>query len=489
MSQRGWDIPEGKPESLRASVTRREFLRGAAALASAAVLASCAPPAREGGTAAPGRVPGESPSVDQPRGDRPNFIFILVDDQRWDHLSCMDHPFLETPNMDRLAEEGVLFENAFVTTSLCSPSRASFLTGLYAHTHGVQNNLTPWDDGNVTFLEFLGSAGYRNGFIGKWHMPGKLPNLRGVDRFITFTVQGGQGRYFDCPLIIDGVETARPGTYITEDLTDLAIDFIREVQGEPFCLYLSHKAVHHQFLPPDDLDDLYAKADLSHLPEEYFSLQTLAAHNIYEGALGPLEAHYRNYNEALVAVDRELGRLLDELDALGLAENTVVVFTSDNGYSWGEHQINGKRLATEENMRIPFIVRYPGAIPNPGRRQTDMVLNVDLAPTLLDLAGVLVPEGMHGRSIKPLLMDRRVAWRESFLYEYFKDFPYNVPAHRAVRTDRHLYIEFEGRRAPELYDIVSDRRTLHDIIDDPEGQNVLPAMQALMREHTEGLSL
>jgi len=422
------------------------------------------------------------------RGDRPNFVFVLVDDQRWDHLSCMGHPFLETPNMDRLASEGVLFENAFVTTSLCSPSRASFLTGLYANTHGIQNNLTEWDNQNATFFESLQAAGYRNAFIGKWHMPGRLPELRGVERFITFTVQGGQGRYFDCPLIIDGVETERPGTYITEDLTDFALDFIREAQDGPFCLYLAHKAVHHQFLPPPDLDDLYSDADLSHLPEEYFSLQTMTASNIWEGALGPMERHYRNYNEALVAVDRQLGRLLDELDALGLAENTVVVFTSDNGYSWGEHLINGKRLATEENMRIPFIVRYPAGIVDPGRRLPEMVLNVDVAPSLLALAGVVVPGQMQGQSIVPLLEDTETAWRESFLYEYFKDFPYNVPAHRAVRSDRYLYIEFETRRPPELYDIQADPRTLHNIIASPKGREVLPAMQALLRQHLDSLS-
>ncbi len=398
----------------------------------------------------------------------------------------MGHPFLETPNMDRLAAEGLLFENTFVTTSLCSPSRASFLTGQYAHTHGVQNNLTPWNDGAVTFMERLHAAGYRNAFIGKWHMPGQLPTLRGVEHFVTFTVQGGQGRYFNCPLIMDGVEVARPGTYITEDLTDLALDFLHQARDGPFCLYLSHKAVHHQFAPPPDLDDLYTHANLSNLPSEYFSLQTMTASNIWEGAIGPLEHHYRNYCEALVAVDRELGRLLDTLDALELTDNTVVIFTSDNGYSWGEHLINGKRLATEENMRVPFIVRYPGGIPDPGTRRSEMVLNIDVAPTLLDLAGVAVPDFMEGRSLAPLLRGETVDWRASFLYEYFKDFPYNVPAHQAVRTARYLYLDFAGQQPPELYDIVQDTRTLENIIQTPPGQAVLPTMQALLREHRGG---
>ncbi len=420
-------------------------------------------------------------------GQRPNFIFILTDDHRWDHLSIMGHPFLETPNMDRLAREGVLFENAFVTTSLCSPSRASILTGQYARTHGVQNNLTPWNEDNVTFLELLAAAGYRNAFIGKWHMPGRLPSLRGVDQFVTFTVQAGQGRYFDCPLVINGEETERPGRYITRDLTEFAIDFIRKQEDNPFCLYLSHKAVHHQFLPPSNLEGIYANADLSMLPEEYFSLQTTMDSNIWEGVLGFMENHYRNYCETLVGVDRELGRLLEELDDLGLSENTAIIYASDNGYSWGEHVITGKRWAFEENMRIPFIVRYPGGFPVQNRRQSEMVLNIDLGPTILDLAGLPIPEYIQGSSIRPLLMQEEVPWRDSFLYEYFKDFPYNVPAHQALRTDQYLYVTYEKGREPELYAIKEDPRTLNDIINTDEGRRVEPSLRYEMEERETSL--
>jgi N-acetylglucosamine-6-sulfatase len=204
-----------------------------------------------------------------------------------------------------------------------------------------------------------------------------------------------------------------------------------------------------------------------------------------------LEGNYRHYCEALVAVDRELGRLLVELERLGLADDTVVVLASDNGYSWGEHRITGKRLATEENMRIPLIARYPNGVPEPGRRREQMALNIDLAPTLLDLAGVPIPDRVQGRSLKPLLTGAQVPWRESFLYEYFKDFPYSVPAHRAVRSQRYLYLEFEKRFAPQLYDILADPRTLENIIATPEGQQALPEMRAhmrtLLRAQTEGL--
>lgn len=420
-------------------------------------------------------------------GGLPNIILILTDDHRWDHMSFMGHPFLETPNFDQLAADGVVFENAFVTTSLCSPSRASILTGLYASGesgHQVTNNLTPWSNKNQTFFEALAAAGYRNAFIGKWHMPGDIPVLKDVDRFVTFDIQGGQGRYFDCPLIMDGTRTERPGTYITTDLTDLAIQFIQDQRknpDNPFCLYLSHKAVHHPFQPPPELDNLYSDADLSGLPDEYFSLQTLIDRNLWEGAIGPMERHYRNYCETIVAVDNELGRLLKELDALAIADNTIIIYTSDNGYSWGEHIVNGKRWATEENIRVPFIVYDPTSDRRPGRR-SQMILNVDIAPTILDLAGIPAPGKMQGKSIRPLLDGTGIEWRDAFLYEYFEDFPYNVPAHRAIRTEQYLYIEYDGGMEPELFDIVQDPRTLNNIIGSQAGQDVLPELQQRLRE-------
>ncbi|MBP1724207.1 MAG: sulfatase, partial [Deltaproteobacteria bacterium] len=174
---------------------------------------------------------------------RPNIIFILSDDHRWDAMGNMGHPFIQTPSLDRLAQEGIRFNNAFVTTPLCSPSRASFLTGQYPHRHGVKNNLTPWDERNVTFLELLKKAGYKTAFIGKWHMPGRLPKILGkaVDRFVTFTVSGGQGIYYDCPLIIDGKLQERKAKYLTEDLTELALEFMNREKDGPFCIYLAHK--------------------------------------------------------------------------------------------------------------------------------------------------------------------------------------------------------------------------------------------------------
>lgn len=425
-----------------------------------------------------------------PGSNKPNIIFILVDDQRWDHLSCMGHPFLETPNMDRLAREGVHFTNAFCTTSLCSPSRASFLTGNYAHNHGVKDNLTPWDNNkNQTFFENLKKAGYRNGFIGKWHMPGKIPKLSAVDRFITIEIAEGQGRYFNCPLIIDGKTVERPGTYITEDLTSYALDFIGEKSDKPFCLYLSHKAVHAPWKPPKELDSLYDKADLSFLPHEYFSFINMQGGNQYEGgAPFTTEYNYRNYCETLVALDRQIGRVLDDLDKKGIADNTIVIFASDNGYSWGEKMTVGKRFASDENMRISFIARYPRGIAAPGRRSPAMVLNIDLAPTILDAAGADPLNKCDGLSMMPLLRNSKKSIRSSFLYEYFKDFPYNVPEQYAVRTERYLYVTYKGRRKPALYNIQDDPRTLHNIIRSNEGRKVLPELQQLLGKYLEGIN-
>ena len=419
------------------------------------------------------------------KGRRPNIVFILSDDHRWDYLGCAGHPFIDTENMDRLAEEGVLFSNAFVTTSLCTPSRASFLTGQYAHTSGVKNNLTVWPNEKTTFLELLKGAGYDTAFIGKWHMPGRLPKLRGVDTFITFTVQAGQGRYFDCPLIINGVETPSRKPYITEELTDYALEFITKERENPFCLYLSHKAVHHQFLPPPELNHLYDDVEMP-LPKEADNWFGMTRGHMWTGIFGPVEYHMRNYCEALVAMDRQIGRVLDKLDEMGVADDTIVVYAGDNGYFWGEHRLVDKRWPYEESIRIPFIVRYPRLIQEPGRTADQMVLNIDLAPSLLGMAGVTVPEDTDGESFEPILLSGEAPGRKAWLYEYFKEFPYNVPELNAVRTETHIYVEYEGGRPPELYDVVNDPKQMQNLFDTPGGKELLPELKNMLEALKKG---
>ncbi len=429
---------------------------------------------------------GPAGTVHAQQGKPPNFVFILSDNQRWDFMGCAGHPFVRTPNMDRLAEEGVLFSNAFVTTSLCSPSRASFLTGQYAHTHGVRDNITPWTEETTTFLELLNRAGYDAAFIGKWHMPGRLPEFRGVNPFVTFTAEKGQGRYVDCPLVVNGAERPSRKPYITEELTDYALDFISTSRNNPFCLVLSHKAVHHPWLPPPGLDRLYGN-DVPPFPREFHPFVFLTRGNLFEGLIGPPKELYRDYARVVTSMDREIGRVLERIDRLGMRQDTVVIFASDNGFFWGEHRRGGTgRWPYEESIRIPFIVRAPGIAEDPGRRAEQMILNIDLAPSVLEMAGVPIPESMEGQSFVPHLRSSSSPGRKAWLYEYFGDFPFRIPATRAVRTERYIYMEFQGRRGCELYDLKKDPRQLTNRIHTDEGQRMAKGLKQMLEALMKG---
>ncbi len=419
----------------------------------------------------------------QAGGKRPNILFILTDDHRADCMGAMGHPFLKTPHMDRIAAEGVLFENAFVTTSLCSPSRASFLTGQYASVHGVINNFSRWDeDRNITFLQHLKeAAGYDTAFIGKWHMPGGgLPRLPGVDLFVSFTKKDGQGDYYNCPIYKNGELVTGPrNPYITEDLTDYALEYISEERTKPFALYLSHKAVHHDWRPPRHLAGIYKDADLSFLPPESDTFDTWTGNNWLEGTMGLMHPVYRRYCECITSVDEQLGRILALLEQRGILDDTVIVYCGDNGYIWGEHRLYAKHWPYEESIRIPYLVRYGNYVPDPGRRATQMALNIDLAPTLLELAGVSLPAAMQGESLAPILRSADSPSRHAFIYELFKDFPFGgrVPPHKALRTGRYKYIEWEECRTPELYDLSSDAREMRNLIGTTGGDTLIGGLK------------
>lgn len=421
--------------------------------------------------------------------ERPNLVVILSDDHRWDHMSfhAGAPPFLRTPALDRLAAEGTVGANAFVTTALCSPSRGTVLSGQYASRHGVVNNLSAWNPETETFFEPLQRAGYRTALIGKWHMPGALPDLRGLDLFVTFTAEEGQGQYEDCPLLVNGELVARPDTYLTTDLTDLAIEWIdSQPDGQPWCLYLAHKAVHHPFTPPADLAGTFADVSVANLPPESFAFMSLLDRNIWEGTQGRLDVLYRRYCETLLGLDREIGRLVDHLDTTGARERTYVVYTSDNGYSWGEHVLTGKRWPYEENTRVPLIITGPDV---PAGQQVDeLIINADFAPTLTEW-GVSAPlPAAQGRSLVGLLNSGGASlggpvaqWRSDFLYEYFPDYPYQVPGLQAVRNESWLYAEFDRGHAPQLFDVAADPRTQNDLI------AVDPTQAKLLAERLEQL--
>ncbi|MFH1135978.1 MAG: sulfatase-like hydrolase/transferase [Pseudomonadota bacterium] len=416
-----------------------------------------------------------------------NIIFILTDDHRWDCLGARGHPWLKTPTLDRLAAEGVLFENAFVTTSLCSPSRASFLTGQYASVHGIRNNFTTWDEEkNITFPQRLNQAGYDCAFIGKWHMPGgNLPRLPGIDPFVSFTALDGQGRYFNCPLFLNGRPVPNRTPYITEELTEYALDFVKKDRERPFCLYLSHKAAHHDFRPPDHIKGMYDNADLSHLAPESDKYNTWTNNNWLEGTMGDMHTVYRRYCECLTSVDEQLGRLLAVLEEKKLLDDTMIVYAGDNGYIWGEHRYYAKHYPYEESIRIPFIVKPARGRPSTsGARDKRMVLNIDLAPTLMHLAGLAIPHDMQGESFLPLLESPTAPGRPAFVYELFKDFPFGgrVPPNKALRTERYKYIEWEACRGPELYDLEQDPREMYNLMEIEAGRTLAPELSRQLED-------
>lgn len=401
----------------------------------------------------------------------PNLVLILSDNHRADAMGCAGHPFVRTPHLDRLAREGVRFTNAFCTTPLCSPARASFLTGLYGWRHGVHNNTTAsrWDDAHVTFLELLRrQAGYATAFIGKWHMPvSGLPRLRGVDRFVTFVANDGQGKYFDCPLVVDGREEESRRSYLTEELTDRAIAFVEGAGDGPFCLYLSHKAAHYPWSPAPDLAGIY-DGEPVRLPEGASRWAGFVDGQIWGGFDRPIPSAYRSYMETITSLDREIGRLLAAIEGRGLDTRTIVVYASDNGFLFGEHGKVELRWPFEEVLRIPLIVRDPRTREASGRHAAQMALNIDVAPTMLAWAGLEVPAVMQGVSLVPALRDPQAPGRRAWLVENWREFPYRTPSYQGVRTDRWLYVEYEPPFPPTLHDLRADPGQHTDLLGRPE---------------------
>lgn len=425
---------------------------------------------------------------------RPNVVFILVDDLRWDALGCMGSPFLQTPNIDRIAREGALFENAFTTISLCSPSRAGFLTGTYSHINGVKRNEgTDPNPAIPNMGHLLRQAGYETAFIGKWHMKKGAEPRPGFDYWLSFD---GQGTYTDPELNENGTEFKKQG-YTTDLLTDYATEWLNKPHAKPFLLYLSHKAVHEDFVPAERHRKLYLDAQLSEPPNWKDTLEgkpewqraAWVWGNFHKDwiankdqpvpdSLPPpdwnsaLTGARLTYFQTLAAVDDGVGRIFQTLETLGELDNTIVVFASDNGFRLpGAARIRSdKRTAHEESMRIPFLVRYP-RLAKPGIKIDQMVLNIDLLPTLLDLTGAQIPPGIQGQSFKPLLEGRSVAWRKSFLYEYFMEgWVPGIPSVYAVRTDHWKYMvypDIKNRTRPELYGTLKDTDELYDLEKDP----------------------
>jgi N-acetylglucosamine-6-sulfatase len=451
--------------------SRRTLLKSLAAVSLALAL-------RQSGVAQPGKA------------SRRNVIFILTDDHRYDAMGFLHpQPWLKTPNLDLLAREGAHLKNGFVTTALCSPSRASILTGVYAHRHGIVDNNTAIPPNTRFFPELLRNAGYKTAFIGKWHMgnTGDEPQP-GFDKWVSFR---GQGSYLPEKngLNVDGKHVAQKG-YITDELTDYALDWLDTIpRDQPYFLYLSHKAVHADFEPAVRHKGAYANEiflppktmaesgpDTQHRPM-WVQNQRNSWHGVdfpYHSDLS-ISEYYKRYAETLLGVDDSVGRVLEALRKRGQLDSTLIVYMGDNGFAFGEHGLIDKRTAYEESMRVPMLARCPELFRG-GTVVHEVVAGLDIMPTVLSAAGVPVPPGLDGRSILPLLQGKQdTGWRSELLYEYYweRNFP-QTPTMFALRTDRYKYIHYYGIwDTDELYDLQEDPLESSNLIFNPERQGTI----------------
>lgn len=413
---------------------------------------------------------------------RPNVLYILCDDIRWNAMSCAGHLALKTPNIDRVASEGVRFENMFCTTSLCSPSRASILSGLYAHSHGVTNNFTELPATLTHWPMRLRESGYETAYVGKWHMGEDNDSPRaGFDFFATHK---GQGKYFDTEWNVNGAGASKILGYYTTVLTDMALDWLRrDHSGKPWVMCIGHKAPHSFYTPEEKYTHTFDRVRVPY-PDTAFQLDDKPAwikdrRYTWHGIYGPLfewrkkfpddrpeavkdfENMVHGYWGTILSVDDSVGRMLRYLEETRQIDNTVIVFMGDNGLLEGEHGMVDKRTAHEPSLRIPLLVRYPGLAR--GKVVKQQALTIDVAPSLLELCGAKPLEGIHGKSWVKLARDGDETWRKAWFYEYNyeKQFPY-TPNVRAIRTDDWKYIHYpHGDDSPdkhmaELYDIKND---------------------------------
>jgi N-acetylglucosamine-6-sulfatase len=444
-----------------------------------------------------------APSAHAQRRSPPrNVVLILSDDHRHDFLGFMPAApdWLQTPSLDRMARGGAHVLNAFVTTSLCSPSRASILTGRYAHRHGVVDNTSPVPAGTAFFPQRLQKAGYRTAYVGKWHMgeaeAGDEPRP-GFDHWISFP---GQGVYQDPTLNTNGVRGRAKG-YTTDVLTDSALAWLeRRDAARPFFLYLSHKATHAEFIPPERYRGRYAGARIPYPPTmanternyrgkpRWVREQRYGWHGVdyaYHGDLD-FDTFYRRYAETLLALDEGVGRVLDYLERSGLSKSTLVLYLSDNGFSLGEHGLIDKRHAYEESIRIPMLAWAPGYIP-PGSTVRQLVRNIDVAPTIMALAGVDRSPDMDGRSVLAALRGEPDDEPVELLYEYYWEYAFpHTPTVFALRGPRYKYIYYHGVwDQNELYDLETDSLEQHNLIEVPAFQERAWAMRDRLFDRLE----
>ena len=451
--------------------------------------------------------PAVKPNLRLPKLSRArqhNILFVLTDDHRYDAMSFMKaQDFGATPTLDRLAREGVHLRNAFVTTALCSPSRASILTGLYAHQHRVTDNNQPIPPGLTYFPEFLQKAGYQTAFFGKWHMGADTDHPQpGFTKWVSFK---GQGSYLPEKngLNVDGEKVPQKG-YITDELTDYCYDWIsKRPRRKPWMAYLSHKAVHADFVPAERHRGRYQNESFRY-PDSmkpgvpgrpmWVQNQRNSWHGVdyaYHGKLDIAE-YYKRYMETLLAVDEGLARIMSLLEERGELDDTLIVYMGDNGFMFGEHGLIDKRTAYEESMRVPMLMRCPGMF-GPGEVNA-VVANIDIAPTLLAAAGLKAPAYMAGGNMLPLVKGEQQPWREELLYEYYweRNYP-QTPAVHALRGDRYKYMHFYGVwDLDELYDLAADPNENDNLLARPGHEELAQRLSARLfevLEKTDGMRI
>ncbi|MBN1348219.1 sulfatase [candidate division KSB1 bacterium] len=503
---------------------RREFMKtvgmGAAALAVSKGFLSC------GG-----------------KGRAPNIVFIMTDDHAAHALSCYGSRINRTPNLDRIADEGMRFDNCFCTNAICAPSRAVILTGKYSHLNGVIDNRKRFDSSQQAFPKLLQSAGYQTAMIGKWHLK---TDPTGFDYW---NILPGQGQYYN-PDLIEMGERKRHTGYVTDIITDIALDWLKQRNtAKPFCLMYQHKAPHRNWMPgpehltlyddvdipePDNLFDDYATRSRAAFEQEMtidrhlypvwdlklagvaedepnlmkawqaaFDRMTDEQKKAWNAAYDPKNKKFRDaklegkdlvrwkyqryikdYLRCVASVDDNVGRLLDYLDVAGLAENTIVVYTSDQGFFLGDHGWFDKRFMYEESLRMPLLLRYPARI-KPASANDALISNIDFAPTFLSLCGQQIPADMQGESLQPLLAGNIPGdWRDSIYFHYY-EYPawHMVKKHYGIRTKRYKLMHFyDDIDAWELYDLKTDPGEMKNVYADPEYADIVQMLMTDLKQ-------
>ena len=443
---------------------------------------------------------------------QPNILFIMADDHCLQAMGCYGSKTMKTPHLDRLAQQGMRFTHMTATNSLCAPSRAVLLTGKYSHINGLRSNGIEFDGSQQTFPKLLKEVGYETAIVGKWHLK---TEPQGFDYY---NVMPGQGRFIDCPLKEKGkpwTDGGKGGTvhkgYLTDVISNISIDWLDNHRNrqKPFCLMVHHKAPHgphdpaprHRALfkdetipePPTLLDDYSGRAPETIQGKLQSSRMAICRYPQYREEIARFkgdhakatrhmyQAFMKGYLRLVASLDENVGRLLDHLDQSGLSRNTVVIYTSDNGFFNGEHGFFNKMWMYEPSLHMPLLVRHPG-LAKQGSKCDELISMVDMAPTILDLAGARIPKDMQGASIKPLLQGKNSTWRDAVYYHYYK--AYNVPEQYGVRTRTHklvYYPKLDEKHRWELFDLQKDPQEMHNLHNMAEHRQIAMELRATFR--------